>query len=76
MTRVEVRTDDPAHDWEVHCAELEAQEAGRMRGKVCRDCHQCEVNPDDDSRWGWCACLGDWCDLGEPVGEIDCGGFC
>lgn len=68
-------TDDPAHDWDVYCDMQEKAYKALIHGKTCRDCGQCEVNPDDDSIWGWCRDIGEYVTLDDIVSEIDCEDF-
>lgn len=70
-----VWTDDPAHDWDVYCDMQEKAYKALICGKTCRDCSNCEVNPDDDSKWGWCRDIGEYVTLDDYVSEIDCEAF-
>lgn len=66
-------TDDPAHDWDVYCDMKEKAYKALTDGKTCRDCRgKCEINPDDDSAWGWCREQGDYVYLDDLVSDIDC----
>jgi len=70
-----MRTDDPAHDWDVYCAEQEERWKAYIRGKTCRDCGHCTVNPTDDSEWGWCDDCDGFVALDDSVEDLECEAF-
>ena len=70
-----MRTDDPAHDWDVYSAEQEEARAAYVRGRTCKDCAHCHEPPDRASAWGWCDVNGDYTELEEPVNETECEDF-
>lgn len=69
------RSDDPAHDWDVFCAEREAEYDDLTRGKACGDCACCERPPDGLGGYGWCRKEDDWVPLDEAVSVSGCEGF-
>lgn len=68
-----VWSDDPAADYDRYCEMQEQAYQDMIHGMTCRDCSgHIEINPDDDSAWGWCKEQGDYVRLDDLVSEIDC----